>query len=525
MSIKTMQNLTVPKQINTIFAYPEYSSWESLMRRNRLAKRKLPSLLEFRKELLIIATNYTHEITELVCPEAMSENIIVTGHQATWHHCGIFAKNLITSKFAQQVKGCCIHLVLDHDICDTAMILPKADEDGNWFFQKIEIEDGQTSIPLEFRPPPKMEKIKTLIEAVTKSDRERFCSNIWPEYIKVNSGQMPDFKNVADFITCFQSMLNSALGINMIYLSVTKLSESNCFVDFVASIILRAYEFARSYNDAISQLIKKRAINNSETIWKLKIAPSKKTVELPFWLVSPKGKRTSLYVKSDKNSKIIIGTISDTVCSLCVQDNGEKNKQLKDTLNRYGYLLRPKAVTLTLFVRLFLADWFVHGIGGGLYESITNYIIEDYYGIKELGFGIATATLTLPLSNSTTITTEGITRLKQQLRDIKYNPERFIKSPILRNKTVKFLIEKKKNLIDFAGNRNKSATTRKSAWTSICEVNKNLLKYIEQSPQDIKRKIELSKKHKLSRQVLNHREFFFGLFPEKLLRNMLQKND
>ncbi len=56
----------------------------------------------------------------------------------------------------------------------------------------------------------------------------------------------------------------------------------------------------------------------------------------------------------------------------CVVQKGERDR----------YCLRPKAVSLTTFIQLYLADWFVHGIGGSLYEPVTDYVIENYFGVS-----------------------------------------------------------------------------------------------------------------------------------------------
>ncbi len=150
MFAKTLQKLSVPEEKNTLFVSPEYSSWAQLLLNNKLAIQSLPNLLESRNELLNIVRDYTQTTTGIYPFDGTAENIIVTGHQPTWHHCGILVKNSITSRFAKDIGGCSVHLVLDHDICDTAMILPKSNGDGCWYFERIEIEREQIPVPLEF---------------------------------------------------------------------------------------------------------------------------------------------------------------------------------------------------------------------------------------------------------------------------------------------------------------------------------------------------------------------------------------
>jgi hypothetical protein len=62
--------------------------------------------------------------------------------------------------------------------------------------------------------------------------------------------------------------------------------------------------------------------------------------------------------------------------------------------------LSPRALTLTAFIRLFLADQFVHGIGGGRYDRITDQLIGSWFKIAPPAFSVMTATLLFPTAAS-----------------------------------------------------------------------------------------------------------------------------
>jgi len=317
--------------------------------------------------------------------------------------------------------------------------------------------------------------------------------------------------------THLQAMLISRLGINMIYLPVSLLSDSSTFFNFAVSIIVNAADFVRSYNEAISQQIHERKIKPQETIRPLTVESSRSLFELPFWLVLPDGQREPLYTTSNRNGKIKISIPSAELGDFESACDGI----LKNILNRHGYRLRPKAVTLTLFARLFLGDWFVHGIGGIDYEFITEHILEDYYGIKGLNFGVATATATLlflggedKVSNS---------ELKQQLRNLKYNPEKFIKPSLRKKEPVKSLVAEKQKFAKAAGNRSLSAEEKESAWKSISEINNKLLKFTENATRQANRKIRLLENHTLSQRQRDSREYFFGLFQEANLHELADR--
>jgi hypothetical protein len=70
--------------------------------------------------------------------------------------------------------------------------------------------------------------------------------------------------------------------------------------------------------------------------------------------------------------------------------------RLRDYLRRNDLCLAPRALTLTMFFRLLLVDQFVHGIGGGRYDQVTDRIIETYFGVAAPAFSVTTATMFFP---------------------------------------------------------------------------------------------------------------------------------
>jgi len=534
MLLQTFQKLKIPEKKDAVFTYPAYSSWAKLIKQNKSQHQKkneqssfgtggdIANTAEQTKELILSAKNYTHKIGLKRNNEEKSENIIVTGHQATWHHCGILAKNCIASHLSKKLNGCAIHLILDHDISDTAMTVPELKDEKCWSLKKIEIEIQQ-NIPLEFRAVPSKEQIQNFINSISESTQAACCKDLWSDFSKKKQGKISSFRHIGELITYLQAKLNSALGIEMLYLPVSEMAQSRCFINFCKSIMENAPTFAHTYNNAIRKKTANSETKHPDNIHILKENNGRR--ELPFWLVSTKGRRSSLYVKSNNKDNIQFGTDKKSLGRLDAQQARQRENQLIQLLRKYDYRLRPKAVTLTLFTRLFLADWFIHGIGGAKYEDITNYVLEKYYKIKNLQFAVATTTMNLPLEVGERTLKDNPAELKQILRELQYNPERFIKNNSLKNKQVISLIPKKEKLIELAKNNDSSTEDKKKAWAEISKVNDNLRKFTEEAMSNIKKRITLSQSQKLSIQVLNYRKFFFGLFPRKSLENVFGINN
>jgi len=256
----------------------------------------------------------------------------------------------------------------------------------------ISLEKKHQSIPLEFRPAPSKKQLRIFMDSVLRIGKGSFCSEIWHQELHHILESAVLCRNVADLITLLQAKLNAACNLELIYLPVSLMSQSNSFANFVCSVIYDAGRFVSVYNKAIKNKRETDNLKSNQTIRPLKTDYLNNIIELPFWFVWQTGKRASLNVSiNDKDMRIgtaekIIGTIDSS---------SDKKQQFIEILSKNKCVIRPKAVTLTLFARLYLADLFVHGTGAGNYEYITDHLIEGYYKISNVNFGIATATMTL----------------------------------------------------------------------------------------------------------------------------------
>lgn len=62
-----------------------------------------------------------------------------------------------------------------------------------------------------------------------------------------------------------------------------------------------------------------------------------------------------------------------------------------------GLCIRPRALMTTLFLRYVMADLFLHGIGGGIYDALTDEIATRVWGVERLPMMVASASLHLPI--------------------------------------------------------------------------------------------------------------------------------
>jgi hypothetical protein len=153
---------------------------------------------------------------------------------------------------------------------------------------------------------------------------------------------------------------------------------------------------------------------------------------------------------------------------------------------------------------------------------VTDYVIENYFGIRPLKYGVATCTQTLSTHNSIASLTKNISQLRHKLHNMKHNPERYIDGSVHKQEPVISLLRAKKKKIAQTKNRSAPAIMRNAAWKSLLQINHRLSEYTENTAIEIEKKILESEKNRISHEVCNCREYFFGLFPENKIRRLTE---
>jgi len=494
MPIKSLKTFAVPPERNILFTWPEYSRWEVYSEGNRQLLEKLPHRRLAREELWKLASN----TSDSTVPDAL----VVTGHQPVWHHCGVWVKDLIGFNFARKTGGAFLHLILDHDIKDTALTVPTPNAEGEWVQKHVSLEQECLQLPLECRPMITKKKIEAFMETVRRAGNGILSESMW-EKIDENRDQLfEDYKNGAAFIHAFQELINQALGLKPVYLRVSDLSAGNSFYSFATMLIAKAEKFSDLYNHGIQRAkIPLPLLFRDER---------NKSYQLPFWILTGRENREDLLVAAGGKNMIQLYTKTKEIGFLHENQGAYDAEELKGLLQKKNYRLRPKAVTLTLFVRLFLADWFIHGVGGALYEAVGDYLLEHFWEISGLKYGVATATVVLPLDKSYHAAS------KHQVHHMKHNPERYMDTALLESEPWKSMIIHKSSAISDAVDQSLSTGHRKAAWDLMKTINRKLYECIHE-------KCERLEREDRSRLVCGSREYFYGFFSSQTLLGLLSE--
>ena len=80
---------------------------------------------------------------------------------------------------------------------------------------------------------------------------------------------------------------------------------------------------------------------------------------------------------------------------------------------------------LTLFTRMFVADFFIHGVGGGRYDQVTDDVIRRWFGVDPPAFAVASLTMYLPLGAHVATDAE-VEAVSMALNRLKHNPDQML---------------------------------------------------------------------------------------------------
>jgi hypothetical protein len=183
-------------------------------------------------------------------------------------------------------------------------------------------------------------------------------------------------------------------------------------------------------------------------------------------------------------------------------------------LEGQGLKLRFRALTNTLFARLFVCDLFLHGIGGGKYDELTDAIVRRYYGAEPPHYLVLSGTLLLPLPSYPT-TADDCRKLSRLRRDLEHNPQRFLRPGAGLDPITADLLRQKEERI---ARRPADATGKKRRWRVLRSLNEQLRPALEERRQRAAEQLAACRRQLRANAVLRRRDYAFCLHPEAELR-------
>ena len=475
-----MAEFRAPAGDGEVLAVPDFAAVPALVQENRrkLDRDDVTVGGLTLKELRALARQEVLELARVprLPPQWTEAPLLLAGHQPELSHPGVWVKNFALHGLARRLRGFSLNLIVDNDtLKSTSLRFPVfRDRDPNSVhLQSLAFERLDGEVPYEDRLVNDEEQFRSFPDRAALSwagwGYEPLLARVWkPE------------GNPGVAFTLMRQRCEHDWGCWNAELPVSRLSQTDAFAHFARHILGDLPRFREVYNTAIRAYRDANHIRSDNHP-----APELRVGEAPFWVRTASGRRERATAASDVRN------------------------------------LRPRALTLTLFARVCLGDFFIHGIGGGKYDEVTDAIIRDYFGVEPPAYQVLSATLHLPLPGFPS-TPDDLKRAERRVRDLHWNPQRHLAPENLTRPEVRALVACKATLARAEPPRTDHAA-RRDWFRALQKVTEELRPFVFKQEPVAKANLARVRAEIAANEVLRRRDYAWVLYPEETLRPFLHR--
>jgi hypothetical protein len=488
----SVRRYRAPQQNGEILIDPPTSDLGSLFsaNRNSLDGSSITidgeSLSSFRAgaigETLAAARRYHADAGEPI-PSFADGPLLVSGHQPALLHPGVWLKNFALHRLAQKHHLVPVSLIVDTDIVTSTSVRMPVLPLESAYLESVPFDEFAGESTYEDRSIRNLEPFRSFLqrsEAIWKTWGYRpLLESAWPEAIR----QSERTRLLGEILAATRRMQERHWGCHNLELPISRMCETISFRRFVRHILADLPRFHATYNGCVQTYRVEHGIR-SKNHPVPDLARDGNRYELPFWIIEPgKTKRGRLFAVPGEEMAI-------------------------------GTAIRTRALTTTMFARVCLGVSFIHGIGGGIYDEVTDRIIENWLGITPPGIVVMSGTLRLPLPRFAT----GLANPGRLIRDLLWNPQRHLSEEVAGKPEVQEKLKRKRDLIE---SEPKGKRERKEWFQQFQQATRALRQYVEDQVSSAQEALSRHQREQHANEVVMRRDFAWVLFPEEMLRNWL----
>ncbi len=439
-----------------------------------------------RREVLEAAREYLNEDVPgpgtAVPGLAADSPLLLAGHQPELSHPGVWVKHFALNGYARRLGGVPLNLVVDNDtVKSTALRFPVLDgrDPAAVRLESVPFDRFDGEEPYERRRVHDPELFRTLADRAAPLwanwGFEPLLPRVWQDVLAHPA------ETVGEKFASARRKWERDWGCHNLELPVSRLAKTDAFARFAGHVLADLPRFRRVYNAAVQEYRSAHGIRGRSHP-----VPDLAPGEAPFWgPAGPDGRRGRLTTPA----------------------------------NVPPAKLRPRALTLTLFARVCLGDLFVHGIGGGKYDEVTDAIIRDYFGVEPPAYQVLSATLRLPLPTFPT-TPGDVAALARRERDLYWNPQRHIPGPESERPEVRELVRRHDVL---AAVEPPDRAGRRRRFRELREIGDQLRTLVLPRMAEARNWLDRARQEADANAILMRRDFAWVLYPEEVLKPFLQR--
>jgi hypothetical protein len=512
--------LAAPAEDGGILAEPPLETAASLLAENRdildaaplsLFGRPLAELRrEARQSAVSAAADYLREAGESP-PPFHGSSLLMAGHQPELFHPGVWVKNFALHGLARAHGAISINLIVDNDTAKSAAVsVPlRSAEPPPVRVKPVPFDRWPGEIPYEEWAVSDEDVFTNFPDAVAPVMQEwgiqPLLPRLWAEALR-RSSRTP---LVGERLAAGRRAVERSWGCHNLELPVSRLCDTPIFHAFVCHLLSDLPRFHQIHNGCLRDYRRRyRVRSRSHPVPEL--TADGPWLEAPFWVWSPDDplRRRPMARITSKGIELRIDGLTDRL-------DFQGTQQTLRT--EWRFKIRPRALTNTLFARVFLADLFIHGIGGAKYDRLTDDILSRFYGIQPPRLLTLSGTLRLPLP-AFPVEAEDRRRLLRHARDIQWNPQCYLSD----NSTpqVLDLVRQKEQEID---GRPRTRQEGRRRCRNLRALTMELRPWAENQHEGLQQQLQECDQYLQANSVLRRRDYAFCLFPEPMIRDFCQR--
>ncbi len=470
-----------------------------------------------RHHLVEAATQWANQIgAEPPPPDAAARPILLTGHQVEFYHPGVWAKVLVADELAKRTNATAFDLLVDHDTVDhLGFSVPVQNATGEWSKTRIDFAPP-SPLPADALDAPTVDQFEhwdseLADHPATHTDTMAY----WLAALRPKTQHSaPRTQHYTPWLSSARRQFEASLGIHVHHVPTSLLCTGPLWQQFVHAWIENAEAWTAAYNRHLTDYRREQNIKNpNRPMPNLTTSTSgnTKTYELPFWIYTPNTPRQRLTIQIKNGAPTIF----------------LEGKALDPdfVIRASSFVIRPRALTLTLFARLFFADLFLHGIGGTLYDQITDRLLLELFHTVP-SYACVSAAWLLPLGQP--VDPEDIAALRHRRHHIEHNPQLAIdpftalKTDVAERITArKHVINEITTSLQTARRNREEKARRRQLFKQLHALNAELHAFSPRILKNLDHQLITATHAAAQNTVLQNREFFLALHTTQSLQKLI----
>ena len=533
--------LHAPTGDGEVLIRPEWNCLPSVVEENRILRSGYEydcqgrSLLRLsgdaRVSVLRAAVAYTKRYRDVAteirrAAEAYDSNstpVLLAGHQPTLFHPGVWIKNFALSNLAATVGGIGVNLLIDSDAIRGVSTRVPVGDAKHAAVEAVAFDQPSARVPYEERAildPALFDSFgQRAAEAIRPIVAEPLLKTFWP----IAREMRQSTPNLGACLAAARHRLEADWGASTLEAPASLVCKTTEFRWFVAHLLAHLPRFADAHNTALEKYRTAHRMRGAahpapnlmeEDGW----------LEAPFWVWSADDPVRRRVFARGRCDRIEITDRAGWRAELALAADGDAETAAEQlaAIEASGIRIRSRALITTLFARVFLGDLFLHGIGGAKYDTVTDDIARDFFGITPPRYAAVSATLRLPVDVPPLVDVNEPC-LRHAIRQVKHHPERFLDlnntSSGARQAEAQRLVAEKRRWVETPKTPDNAAERHRA----IVGANACLQPYVEPASAFLHKRRAMFLQRSRSASILLSREYAFCLHsPERLSKLLLE---